>query len=104
MVMNSEAQVEFEIQRKGLNAPRLTPQHIDDQIVAEEYHVFAKRMTICVLTLYNGFLVSGESSCVSARNFDEELGRKLARENARQKIWPLEGYLLQTSLAEGAAA
>lgn len=90
-----EAAHEAEIKRKGLNAPRLTPEHIDAQIVGEEYGVFAGRMTICVLTLRNGFLISGESSSVSKENFDEDLGRKIARENARNKIWQLEGYLLR---------
>lgn len=95
-----EAAIETEIQRKGLNAPRLTPGHIDDQIVAEAYYVFpGTTLTICALTLKNGFHVTGESAAASPANFDAEIGRKIAFENARNKIWALEGYLLRSKLA-----
>lgn len=95
-----EAAVEAEIQRKGLNAPRLTPQHIDDQIEGEAYHVFpGTTLTVCALTLRNGFQVVGESAAASPANFDAELGRKIARDNARNKIWALEGYLLRSRLS-----
>jgi hypothetical protein len=57
-------------------------------------------LTFCVLTLRNGFTVTGESACASPENFDAELGRKIARENAKQKIWPLMGYALKQKLAE----
>lgn len=94
-----EAETEAEIQRKGLNAPRLTPQHIDDTIVAEVYHVFpGTTLTVCVLTLRNGFHTTGESAAASPENFDEAIGRKIARDNARNKIWALEGYLLRDKL------
>lgn len=105
--------VEDEIQRKGLNYPRVTPQHIEDQI-AEEYWFTAasalrgspaessqplKLLTICILVLRNGFTVTGESACASPENFNAELGRRIARDNAKQKIWSLEGYQLRTKLA-----
>lgn len=60
-------------------------------------------LTFCVLVLRNGFTVTGESACASPENFDAEIGRKIARANAVQKIWPLEGYLLKQRLHEGAA-
>lgn len=97
----SEQQIEKEIQEKNLNAPRLTPTLIDETIVAESYHVFeGTTTTVCCLTLKNGFTVVGESACASPSNFDEELGKKIARENAREKIWVLEGYLLRQKLYE----
>lgn len=96
----NEAEVEKEIQGKGLNAPRLTPEKIDAIIADEDYHVFEKTcLTVCCLTLQNGFTVTGESACASPENFDAEIGRKIARENARNKIWMLEGYLLKDKLA-----
>jgi len=114
MAKHSEAAIEQEIQRKGLNAPRLTPQHIDDQIVGE-YSFRAsdalkgcpimdelKCLTISVLVLKNGFMVTGESACASPENFDADIGHKIARDNARNKIWALEGYKLRSKLA-GAA-
>ena len=97
----SEKAIEQEIQAKGLNAPRLTPQMIDDAIVAGDYHVFpGTTVTVCCLTLRNGFTVIGESACASPENFDAELGRKIAHDNARNKIWQLEGYLLRQRLHE----
>lgn len=58
-------------------------------------------LTFCVLVLRNGFTVTGESACASPENFDAEIGKKIARENARDKIWALEGYLLREQLAHG---
>ena len=57
-------------------------------------------LTFCVLVLKNGFTVTGESACASPENFDAEIGRKIARENAEQKIWPLMGYHLKQQLSE----
>jgi len=95
-----ESQIEAEIQAKGLNAPRLTPDLIDAAIVSEQYHVFAgTTMTVCALSLRNGYIVTGESAAASPENFDQAIGRKIARDNARNKIWALEGYLLREKLA-----
>jgi len=96
----SEEQIETEIQAKGLNAPRLSPAKIDAVIVGEDYHVFpGTALTVCCLKLRNGFTVTGESSAVSLANFDAELGRKISRQHARDKVWALEGYLLKERLA-----
>jgi hypothetical protein len=95
-----EATIEKMIQDKGKTAPRLTPSHIDEQIVGEAFHVFpGTSLTVCALTLRNGFQVTGESASASLENFDAEIGRKIARDNARNKIWALEGYLLRSKLA-----
>ncbi len=100
MSKHSEAAIEAEIQAKGKTAPRLTPDHIDSQIVSEAYYVFpGTTLTVAALMLRNGFQVVGESAAASPANFDEEIGRKIARDNARGKIWALEGYLLKSKLA-----
>lgn len=117
---NSEQQIEQEIQAKGLNAPRLTPDLINSKIKDTTYilprdvckrdngvEVFdaitsLQTLTFCVLTLENGFTVTGESACASPENFDAEIGKKIAFENAREKIWLLEGYLLKQKLHEQA--
>lgn len=110
-----EAALESEIQARGLTAPRLTPADIDAAIVAEHWfrasdaaaalgqpaHAALGCLTICVLVLRNGFTVTGESACASPENFDAEIGRRIARENARRKVWALEGYLLRDRLAGG---
>lgn len=100
---NSEAEIEIEIQAKGLNAPRLTPDLIDNAIQSEQYYVFpGTTMTVCALTLRNGYIVTGESAAASPQNFDRDIGRKIARENARNKIWALEGYLLRERISQAA--
>lgn len=99
MAGHDEQAVEKMIQDKGKTAPRLTPEGIDAKIKREMYHVFpSTTLTVCVLVLENNFTVTGESAAASAENFDEEIGKRIARENARQKIWQLEGYLLRQKL------
>src|SRR5690606_16452710 len=91
--------IEQEIQDKGLTAPRVTPARLEEVIASEQYHVFPNTtFTACLLTLVNGYTVIGESACASPENFDAALGRKIARENAKNKIWALEGYLLRQQL------
>lgn len=121
----SDKDIEQEIQAKGLTAPRVTPQRIEEVIVSEHYFTASDGMggdgalaiykdamdvlkgaeslsllTFCVLTLSNGFTVTGESACASPENFDAEIGRKIARDNAVNKVWMLEGYLLKQNLSE----
>ena len=99
----SEQVIEQEIQDKNLNAPRLTPADIDAAIVSKAFHVFpGTAVTVCCLVLANGFKVIGYSSAVSIENFDIEIGQKIAFENARQKVWELEGYLLKQRLYQQA--
>lgn len=95
-----EQAIEAEIQAKNLNAPRLNPALIDATIVAEQFHVFdGTALTVCALTLKNGFQVVGKSAPASPENFDADLGKKIARDDARNQIWALEGYRLRSHLA-----
>ena len=96
--MTNETKIEKEIQDKGLNAPRLTPNSIDSVIQSAEYRVFNNVLTVCCLTLKNGFTVTGESACASPENFNKEIGETIAFTNARDRIWQLEGYLLKERL------
>lgn len=98
--MSNEAAIEQEIQDKGLTAPRLTPDHISNQIAGIAFYRFPNTvLTVCALTLRNGFMVTGESACASPENYDQEIGQNIAFENARTKIWALEGYALKNRLA-----
>ena len=97
----TEASVEQAIQDKGLTAPRITPGDIDATIKSAAFHVFpGSQLTVCCMTLTNGFTVTGESACASPENFDREIGERIASANARNKIWALEGYLLKQKLHE----
>ena len=116
----TDKSIEQEIQAKGLTAQRITPTDIAANIVSEHYFTAVdgvignaasptdttmdtfKRLdllTFCVLVLRNGFTVTGESACASPENFDAEIGQKIARANAVQKIWPLMYYELRSTLA-----
>jgi hypothetical protein len=121
--MNDQA-IEQEIRAKGLIAPRITPADIEANIVSEHYftaldganaplainsrcyttsQVALGLLTFCVLVLRNGFTVTGESACASPENLDAEVGRKIARQNAVNKVWSLMGYELRSRLAKGEA-
>ena len=100
-------------------AERVTPADIEAEIASEFYFTAADGvlgesemgtkpagrasslglLTFCVLVLRNGFTVTGESACVSPENFNAEIGRRVAREHAVNKIWPLLGFRLRDKLA-----
>jgi hypothetical protein len=91
-----ETAIEAEIQAKGLTAARITPDMLDAEIVREQFHVFAGScLTVCALTMRNGFTVTGESACASPKNFNPEIGQRIAKANAREKMWPLLGFRLR---------
>ena len=119
--------VERAIVSAGANvAPRVTPADIEAAIVSEHYFTAREGvlgmlaadgvppgiyeqanaapqplglLTFCVLVLRNGFTVTGESACASPENFNPEIGRRIAREKAVSKVWPLLGYSLKEKLA-----
>lgn len=111
----TDQSIEKDIQAAGADvAPRITPDDIEKNIVSEFCFTAAdgvrgesqmgtspigrasslELLTFCVLVLKNGFTVTGESACASPENFNSEIGRKIARQNAVAKIWPLMGYQL----------
>lgn len=74
----------------------LTLDDIERKIKGKRFTVLEDgRTTICNIYLENGFTVRGESACVNPENYDEEIGKRISFENAKKKIWALEGYLLQ---------
>lgn len=122
-----DSAIEQEIQAKGLTAPRVTPADIEANIASEHYFTAQQGvlgavaadgvpatayeqanaapqslelLTFCVLVLRNGFTVTGESACASPENFNAEVGRKIARTNAVNKVWPLLGYQLKERLRQ----
>lgn len=116
--------IEQELNAKGLTAPRITPADIEANITSEHYFTAdigfvadegtwhngkavlpesLRLLTFCVLVLRNGFTVTGESACASPENFNAAIGRRIARQNAVEKVWPLMGYALKDRLARGEA-
>ena len=126
--------IEQEIKAKGLTAARVTPADIEANVASEHYFTAGEGhcgaqwlksmsddgaidahsaslppaplhlLTFCALILRNGFTVTGESACVSPENFDADVGRKVARQNAINKVWPLMGYEMRSRVAEEARA
>lgn len=121
---NSDGSIEQAIVAKGLTAPRVTMADIEASIVGAVYFTAQqgvlgasiengsaccdgtrnplRLLTFCVLTLSNGFTVTGESACASAENFDADIGRRVAREKAIEKVWPLLGFRLRDKLSADA--
>lgn len=115
----TEMTIEQEIQIKADKGPRVTPAALQAEIASE--HFFTARngvfgagepgslthseipalslLTFCVLVLRNGFTVHGVSACASPENYNAEIGRRIARENAEREIWPLLGFRLRDELA-----
>lgn len=80
-------------------AERVTPRDLDKCIAHEYYHVPpATTLTLCVLTLRNGYTVVGHAACAAHANFDSDIGRRIAFEHARNQIWPLLGYELRSKM------
>lgn len=79
-------------------APRVTLDGMEAKIAKIDY-LYHKHLTICVLEMENGFFVVGESAPASVANFDADLGRKFAYENAIRQLWKLEGYALREVLS-----
>jgi hypothetical protein len=76
----------------------VTEELLKSKIVGESYSRMGLKTTVCVLTMANGFEVVGTSACIDPDNFNYELGKKYAFENAYNKLYELEGYLLQSQL------
>ncbi len=77
---------------------KLTIESLESLVVSEQFHVFeGTTMTVCCLTLKNGFAVIGESACILPENFDEAVGREIARANAIDQLWKLEGYRIKSA-------
>lgn len=76
-----------------MECKRILPEELEAEIVGEDYHVFpGTTLTVCALKLRNGMAITGESACISAGNFNAEMGRKIARDNAKNKLWQLLGF------------
>lgn len=96
-------------------APRVTLKDIEDNIKAE-YSITAdkaigsdapvtdelKLLSITIIVMKNGFTVVGKSAPASPENFNADLGRKFAREDAIRQLWPLMGFALRNTLVKAA--
>lgn len=114
--------IQEDIEARASVAPRVTPADIEAEIASEFYFTATQALvgetrgpewqatpreldllTFCVIVLRNGFTVTGESACASPENFDADIGRRVARQNAVNKVWPLLGFRLRDRLVKEAS-
>ncbi len=80
---------------------KVTIEQIEGAIIREQYYVFPNTtVTVCALTVRDGFTATGESACADPDNFDAELGKRYARERAIDKLWSHFGSILCHKLHE----
>lgn len=88
----TDAQMEEALDKSP--APRVTKDYIESRITDRDFQRYSTTVTICQLTLDNGYSVRGESACVMPANYNKEIGERIAYDNAFNKLWPLFGFLL----------
>lgn len=73
---------------------KLTPEDLEARVESCEYYVRVcnTTTTICALKTISGFVVIGKSACLNEKDFDSEMGKKIAKEDAINQLWELEGY------------
>lgn len=76
----------------------ITQGHVDTIIAKSKivFEKFGKKTSVGVCTLPNGFVIVESSSCVDPKNFDHEIGKEIIMERFKNKVWELEGYVLQS--------
>jgi hypothetical protein len=84
----------FEEMLAASPAERVTKEYMESRIASTEFHRPGETVTICSITLDNGYSVRGESACVNPENYNQQIGEKIACENAFRQLWPLFGFLL----------
>ena len=83
---------------------QINPEQLEAKIKHEKYHRIGDTMTVCSLVLHSGFVVIGQSACIDPAKYDEAVGCEMARKNAVNQLWALEGYhVKETNYAAQAA-
>ena len=75
-------------------AERVTPEYMKSRIADTTFTRIGETVTHCRIILDNGFSVSGESACVNDANYNQQIGERIAYDNACRQLWPLFGFLL----------
>lgn len=97
--MNAVSEEELKTHQKNVGGKRVTLEGLEANIKQTDFYVHPdSQLTICIITLLNGFTVTGESACADPSMFNAEIGQRIAADNAKKKIWPLMGYALKQEL------
>lgn len=85
-----------QLEQKLIDSPaeRVTEEFIKSRILTTTYTRLGETLTHARIHLDNGYLVTGESACVNPANYNQEIGEKIAYQNAFDKLWSLFGFLL----------
>lgn len=75
---------------------------LSDEAISFEHLKPLSLLSICVVVMRNGFIVVGKSAPASPENFNRDLGRRFAYEDAVRQLWPLMGFALRDRLASAA--
>lgn len=94
------ASQDLEKELSELEDNKLTVEFLNNQIIETVYTKIGDRLTHCLLIVKNGYIFTGESSCVDPNNYDKDIGEKIAYDNAFDKLWPVYGFILRQHLAE----
>jgi len=96
----TEEELQERAEARGDGAERVTLDQLEQTIVFEHYlnPEEVHPLTICVLELQNGFMLVGHSAPADPDNFNEAIGRRLARQKAVDQIWPLLGFALREKI------
>lgn len=99
--MTSVSEQELKDHQKTIGGQRVTYDGLKANIKKVQHIVVPDTMlTICIITLQNGFTVTGESACADPSMFNQEIGERISQDNAEKKIWPLMGYALRQEMYE----
>ncbi len=93
----SDGQVENLL--NNLSGETVTKEYMESRIVDKKFITLNDTVTVCNLTLDNGYSVRGESACVDPSNYRKDLGEHLSYLNSFNKLWSLFGFLLAEKLA-----
>lgn len=79
-----------------LPGERVTADYIKSRMLdaVPRFYRIGSTVTVCNIVLDNGYSVRGESACVDPANYNQNIGERLAYDDAFRKLWPLFGFLL----------
>jgi hypothetical protein len=93
--MKTMTEGELQAMIDALPGEKVTAGYMDERIEKIDFaYLPGTTLTICTVQLDNGCVVIGESACVDPENYNKDIGDQLALRNAKNKLWPLFGFLL----------
>lgn len=73
----------------ALPGDKVTKEQMEARVASIDFFHLGETVTICSITLDNGYSVRGESACVDPANYNQAIGEQLAQDHAFNQLWPL---------------